>query len=626
MTRATQIDAAGLPAPLKGTKTMIPTPKDPGPRQRGGAARLILALAASAGVAGPVLAQSEAIATAPAATAPSAAGAPAPATSPPPSESMVINLIRLLVKQGVITQDAADALRQQAEDEANQARAAAGQPGLAAVTPPPADVIRVPYVPLVVRNQIKEDIKRDVMAQAQAEGWANPGTFPDWISRIQWFGDVRFRDQFNFYSSNNISPFIDYATFNANGPIDINANTNPNGLPFLNTRTNRLNQLSIRGRFGMNVTVFDGVKATVRLATGSDNSPVSTTQLLGGGLTKKNIWLDQAYITLTPNYWSAISFGRTPNLFMHTDLLFDDNLNLDGVTAVASTPVGHQGLKVFGAAGVFPLDYVSTSFPTNSAAKVADSTKWLYAVQAGVQFQPDALSWSAKGAVSFYSYENVQGRLSAACDTYNNIKQCSTDSSRPSVMQKGNTLFLIRNIAPNPSSPLNYAQPQFVGLSYDYRLVNVTGEVEIPLFGATRGQLQADYVRNLSYDPAAILGNPLTPPVTNFDISANGAPGAYRSGPNGWMVKATVGYLRPVAKGDWNVAVGYKYIEPDAVLDAFNDHDFHLGGTNAKGYFVSANYYIANNTWLTGRWLSATEVFGPPLAIDVLQLELNTKF
>jgi hypothetical protein len=620
MNRSRQTDGAQARVTAKGSLTMTPPPLRPGTRRLHGAALLVLGLALAAQ---PALAQSEAIATAPTSAT---TAMPVSAGSPPPSESMVINLIRLLVKQGVITQDAADALRQQAEDEANQARAAAGAASLTAVTPAPDGVIRVPYVPQAVRNQIKEDIKRDVVAQAQAEGWASPGAFPDWISRIQWFGDIRFRDQFNFYSSNNIAPYIDYATFNANGPIDINANTNPNGLPFLNTRQDRINQLSLRARIGMNIKVFDGVSATVRLATGSDNSPVSTTQLLGGGLTKKNIWLDQAYLTLTPTYWSAISLGRVPNQFVHTDLVFDDNLNFDGVTATATNQIGSQGLKVFAAAGAYPLDYVASNFPTSGATKAKDSTKWLYAAQIGAQFQPDALSWSARGAVSFYDYQNVQGQLSGPCDTYNNIKQCSTDSSRPSFMQKGNTLFLIRDITPNPSSPLNYAQPQFVGLSYNYRLIDLTAEVEIPLFGPTRGQLQGDFVRNLSYDPGQALANGSTQPITNFDISPDGASNTYRSGPNGWLVKATVGFLKPSAKGEWNLAAGYKYIEPDAVLDAFNDRDFHLGGTNAKGYFMSANYYFANNTWLSGRWFSATEVFGPPLAIDVLQLELNTKF
>ena len=92
------------------------------------------------------------------------------------------------------------------------------------------------------------------------------------------------------------------------------------------------------------------------------------------------------------------------------------------------------------------------------------------------------------------------------------------------------------------------------------------------------------------------------------------------------MIRAMIGDLLPKSRGAWNLAVGYKYIEPDAVLDAFNDPNFHFGGTNAKGYFIVANYYFANNAWVSARWYRANEVYGPPLAIDLLQLELGTRF
>lgn len=49
-----------------------------------------------------------------------------------PSENATVNLIRLLVQQGVLKQDQADALIRQAEAEAVQARQAAAQ------TAPPA--------------------------------------------------------------------------------------------------------------------------------------------------------------------------------------------------------------------------------------------------------------------------------------------------------------------------------------------------------------------------------------------------------------------------------------------------------------------------------------------------------
>ncbi|MBV9511456.1 MAG: putative porin, partial [Caulobacteraceae bacterium] len=332
---------------------------------------------------------------------------------------MAVNLIHLLVKQGVITQAAADALMQEAEAETKQAQAQAQTQAQAsasamAALPPAADgVVRVPYVPEVVRNQIRDDIKKEVLAEAKTEGWAAPNAVPSWVDRVHFFGDLRFRLQDNFYPSGNLSPYIDYATLNATGPIDIRGDTNPGGLPFLDTTTQRINQLSLRARLGVKFDIADGVGLTVRLASGSDNSPVSTTQALGGGLAKKDIWLDQAFVTLNPVDWVELDLGRTPNLFMHTDLLFDDNLNLDGALGTASWTFADPRLSVFGAGGAFPLDYVAQNTPTDGQSKTGDSTKWLFAAQVGAKFQQDYNGWSLQGAVSYYDFDNVAGQLSA---------------------------------------------------------------------------------------------------------------------------------------------------------------------------------------------------------------------
>lgn len=53
---------------------------------------------------------------------------------------------------------------------------------------------------------------------------------------------------------------------------------------------------------------------------------------------------------------------------------------------------------------------------------------------------------------------------------------------------------------------------------------------------------------------------------------------------------------------------------------------FHLGGTNAKGYYLGASYAFDRKVWLTGRWMAAKEVSGAPLSIDVFQLEVNAGF
>jgi len=77
---------------------------------------------------------------------------------------------------------------------------------------------------------------------------------------------------------------------------------------------------------------------------------------------------------------------------------------------------------------------------------------------------------------------------------------------------------------------------------------------------------------------------------------------------------------------DWQVSASYRYLQRDAVLDAFTDSDFHLGGTDAKGWVIGGKYGLARNTWLQLRYLSSDAIDGPPLGIDTLQVDLNAKF
>ena len=349
-------------------------------------------------------------------------------TDDAPSQSAMVNLIHLLVKQGVITQKAGDALLKQAEAEAVQARTAppkqkAGtsvatlpMPESAAVTPPPPEgTVRIPYIPAIVKKQITEQVKQDVMAQAQAEGWAQPKSLPGWLKHVTFSGDMRFRDEQDLFGSNNIGSdgvdgLVNYAAFNANGPTDVNPNTLQNNIPFLNTTQDRYNQLSIRVHLGVVAQVTDKVLFGIRLASGNDNGPVSTTQLLGGGLDKKNIWLDQTYLILGPFEGASFTAGRMPNPFFHTDLVWDENLNFDGAEISEQTKAtGSQGLGVFGTVGAFPIGYIGANFPDYSVTKQSDRTEWLLGAQLGSDWQ--AQTWDWKVGVSLYDYRNAQGQL-----------------------------------------------------------------------------------------------------------------------------------------------------------------------------------------------------------------------
>lgn len=597
-----------------------------------------------------------------------------PPAAEPPSENLAINLVQLLVKQGVISRTAGDQLLKQAEEETRQARAlaaaaqtpapppvspppvlalgglpmprsptvvadnasAAGPSAAGALPPPAPGAYRVPYVPQVVRDQIRDQVRDEVMQEAKAEGWAAPGSVPDWVSRIKLSGDVRFRSEYDLYSKSNATGLIDYATLNSAGPTDINPNTNPNGLPYLNTTLSRYNNLYLRARLGFDATVSDNVGASVRLATGNTNGPQSTSALLSTDFGKKNIWLDRAYFWLKPDSNAQLNFGRMPDPFLTTDLLYSDDLNFDGIDAKLTHPMPKRDMGLSLVGGAFPLGAQGANFPADASDKIPQRQSWLYAAQLGLEWNPIRFDW--KVAAALYDFDNVRGQLSTPCSTYLGVRQCSTDFTTPPNLGQGNSLFLIRDIAPNPAVA-SYAQPQLVGLRFAYRLADLTTSFDYRLDVSHHLVFTGQYLRNTAYNATdACRQAPLGLPINNLIPSTAGntdpcdTPAAgdskarFQSGPNAWMVRLLYGDLDPTRFGEWNITAGYRYIEPDALLDGYNSADFRLGGTNAQGYTLTATAGLFSNAYLQLRWFSANEVFGPPLAVDVLQLDLHVRF
>jgi len=540
--------------------------------------------------------------------------------APAPSENATINLIRLLVEQGILKQDKADALIAQAQNEAAQAKqAAASTAVVAGPVAAPGDV-RVQYVPAAVRDQIRDQVKAEVMATAKQENWAAPNTFPDWASRISFDGDIRLRDESRYYSGNNSNEIVDFAKLNNNGPYDVNPNSSTSLPPLLNTREDRENLFRLRARLGMKAVISEEWTAGIRIGTGSDNNPVSTTQNLGGGFAKKDIWLDQGYLSWKPMDELTLTGGRFANPFMSTDMLYSNDLNFDGVAAIFDHKL-NRDWGVFGTVGAFPVDYTNDTSSSNGFDKEESDNKWLYGAQLGAKWAINSNN-RLKGALAYYRFDDIQGQRSSPCEPWAGAPGCDSDGTRAAFMQKGNSVFLLRDITPNPLNPNATPQPQFVGLASEFNLLdlNVVWDADLPQDFKLRSQ--GNYIHNLSYDEGDMRKRSAGQIVNNLDSN-----GEIESGANAWMVQFTLGNALDLKrKGDWNLFAGYKYIQPDALPDGFNDSSFHLGGTNAKGYFMGGNYGLAKNVSATGRWMSTEAVYGAPFDIDVLQLEINTRF
>lgn len=480
-----------------------------------------------------------------------------------------INLIFALVEKGVLTNDAAQALVKQAEEAARKK--------VAATAPAPSDkVVRVPYVPESVKREIREQIKQEVVAQAKTERWGEVNAIPEWIDRLKWEGDIRVRYQNDRFAEDN-TPRVFFS-----GAGQDRDNT-----------TEDRNRARIRARLGLLAQITPGISAGFRLTTGNTSDPVSTNQTLGNYENKYSLVFDRAYLKLDPWQSLTVTAGRIPNPYFSTDLVWDEDLNFEGLAASFRKPDSSlDAFRPFATLGGFVLEDLE-----KSDIQRAD-TKWFWGAQGGFEWRKSNET-RLKLGLAYYDYRNVSGIPNPAGTPLGAVGPF--DRTVPLFRQRGNTVF---DIDPNRTGRL--------ALASDFNLVNLTGSVDLAHFDPVHVILTGDYVRNTGYNQAEIAARTnlldTEPKVT------------------GWQGRLSVGMPAIRERHDWQIFGGYRYLQRDAVLDAFTDSDFYLGGTDNKGYFIGGSYGLDKNTWLSVRWLSADEINGLPLAIDVLQVDLNAKF
>jgi hypothetical protein len=221
--------------------------------------------------------------------------------------------------------------------------------------------------------------------------------------------------------------------------------------------------------------------------------------------------------------------------------------------------------------------------------------KWLYAAQLGTEI-PLGEASRLRASAALFDFRNVLGRRNALDSTL-------YDFTAPRFLQKGNTLFDIRNDADTGTN--------LYALAGEYRLVAASLQLDAAAFGAQHLILGADYVRNIGWKAEEVLARVGYLPEERVQ---------------GYDVNLSFGRPTLAAWGHWRAFGGYRSVQRDAVLDAFNDSDFHLGGTDARGYQLGFDLGLARHAWVRLRLLSATEVDGPPLGIDVWQLDVNGQF
>jgi hypothetical protein len=500
----------------------------------------------------------------------------------------VVNLLQALVDQGVISRDKAQQMVKAAQDKAAADAAAVAKSDEVAV--------RVPYVPQIVKDeiakqvadQVKPDVVASVVKDAKQEGWGVPGALADWLGRTRISGNVTLREEDVIYAKNNVLNFYPnyYAINQAGGyqQAGYNAYEDVN-----------VDQVRFRGRarLGVDSSISDSVSAGFRVVTGNTSDLVSETQTLDGtapyafGLDELYIRLDERNAQKFP--WLSMVGGKFVNPYgTPTDLIFHKDLTFEGAAVTGRLGLGDGSAEqshLFVTLGTHPLQ----------AIELSTQDKYLVAGQIGANLRLTPEGQRLLLNAGFFDYFNVTGRM-------NPLDNPLYDYTAPQFLRQGNTYFNIIN-SPNSSDFL-------FALAAKYRLADLNLTYQLPtgpfLFMAT-----ADAVRNLAYNTAEVSAN----------VGGYVAPRT-----KGYQGELSFGTPAVITPGAWRALLGYRYLQRDAVIDAYTDSDFHWGGTDAKGWYFVGDYGLANRIWMRLRYLSSNAIDGPTLGIDTLQIDLNTSF
>jgi hypothetical protein len=544
-------------------------------------------------------------------------------------------LIEALVAQGLLTRERADALLRQAQ--AGRADgAAAATPQWGAPLPPAGTaapvagerVIRVPYLSETARTQMREEVKNEVLAVAREERWADPGTLPAWVRSLTFEGDVRVR-----YQAERYDPPVYQTDPNTGqpigGPCDIvggnlpaecfraqtTAGASPAWAPDVNNTTIDRDRLTLRARLGVTAKVSDDTSAGIRITTGTASGPTSSSQTLDGYFNKAGIFLDRAFVRWEPRNDMRFVGGRFANPFFSSDLLWPDDLNFDGLAAQGEINLD-TGLYAFGTLGAFPLSEFS----------VDSRDKWLYGLQLGANWTL-ARDAQLRVGLAVYDFDNVEGVRETdppPSDPRLGTVPYLTSLYPPTVRLKGNTLI-------NINYPQSTAGATW-GLASRFRPINLHAQLTMRPLAPYEWQLGIDWLRNTAFDLDDVRRRSGLPTLDLKDQTT------------GLQLRSRFGTPQLGERGDWNFLLALRRFERDAWIDGFTDTTWHLGGTNYQGWQLIGNYAFDRRTWLSLRVTSTRNLddgvrytvgdppvttgnlSSAPLKIDVLQLEVNTRF
>jgi uncharacterized coiled-coil protein SlyX len=401
-----------------------------------------------------------------------------------------------------------------------------------------------------LRREINEQKTSGTLTRQQAQKAEEKATaletaakaIPKWVERISLFGDVRIRHE-GFY----------------NQPTE-------QGTP-----VGARNRERLRARIGATFRYSDELSATIRLASGNPDDPISTNQTFTDEFTRKPISLDWAYVTFAPGK----TFGIRPGLISLTggkfavpqfrvgELVFDDDLSVEGFSEVFQVLPQKVG----------PLDQIRIfveQWSFNEASNEQDG--WVFGGQVNPVGQVGPVQVEAGVAQWWYLNPDFIAQALNTNDALFNTNLVITEDDMIVAYRSG---FNLTNVTLQATLP------------------NVVYQMPLRFF--------FDYVHNWQ---------------------------AATTQSNGVQLGAKLGQTK--VRGDWAVAALWEHLEQEATVSSFTWSDFGFGGTNVQGPVFQADYQLLDPLTLTAKTFFVNYLTAPtnttnPTLIR-LQLDAQVRF
>jgi polyhydroxyalkanoate synthesis regulator phasin len=300
-------------------------------------------------------------------------------------------------------------------------------------------------------------------------------------------------------------------------------------------------------------------------STGRSDNATMGTAATGGDINNKNaVFIKRAMVGYKATDWLTVEAGRMNNPLYTTPMVWDADLNFDGLAEKVNYKMNFTDLFFTAAQAQYQGDRKNFS---GTGAPVDTTTVELFAFQGGAKYTFDDHS-SAKAALTYTTY------------THN------TNTTKFSPQLSTSTIAAVN------ATSAGVNDLDIIEIPAEYNYYMGANSVGVRLFG--------DYVYNTSgSDRCAAAG---------AAICANG------NDDNAWMLGLHVGSAasygnfesNKMVKGDWSARIWYQDVGAYADDPNAGDSDFMDSRVNMKGTVLKAQYNFTDNVYANFAYGHAT--------------------